>query len=408
MPRFSYEAYDERGALERGEIAAASREAALAALFRRGRRPVVLDESAATRPLPWWQREVFGSGRIAAGSLALYTRELASLSGAKLPLDETLSILADQPLLPARLRQITERVLERVVEGSSLSDAFAGDGAAFPDYYARLMRAGEAGGSLSEVLDDLASVLERSAETQSRVSSALVYPAILITAAVIAIGVVLTVLLPAVLPLFEEAGAEPPWLIAALAGLRNGLIGNWPFGLAVLALIIAVASSGRRNERLRLMLDGFALRLPVVGGLVERRETGRLARTLSTLVHNGVPIVEAVRISESVLTNRRFRRAVREAGTAIAEGSTLAAPLQRSGLFSALFLRLTAVGEETGQLDVMLRRAASIYETALIRQIERVTALVTPVTTVVIGAVVGGLILTVMSAIVSINDLALQ
>jgi general secretion pathway protein F len=156
------------------------------------------------------------------------------------------------------------------------------------------------------------------------------------------------------------------------------------------------------------MLDGFALRLPVVGGLVERRETGRLARTLSTLVHNGVPIVEAVRISESVLTNRRFRRAVREAGTAIAEGSTLAAPLQRSGLFSALFLRLTAVGEETGQLDVMLRRAASIYETALIRQIERVTALVTPVTTVVIGAVVGGLILTVMSAIVSINDLALQ
>ena len=408
MPRFAFKAFDDSGALAAGEVAAANRESALEVLARRGQIPFDLTEAIAESSLPWWQREVFGTGRLSSQNLAVFTRELASLVKAELPIDEALRIVAVQPMLPARLRRITNATLERVLEGEALSDAFTAQGNAFPEFYARLVESGEMTGSLSDVLDDLAKVLERTAETRSRVGSALVYPAVLMIAAVVAMGVILGVLIPTLLPIFEDAGVQPPVLIRVLSGAQKFVAAHW-LVIAILAGagIVALAIAAR-SPQLRLAIDRAILRLPLIGSLIERRETARLARTLAVLTRNGVPILDTMRIASGVLSNRAYALAVRQAGEEIKEGGTLSGPLTRSGLFPDLFLRLTAVGEKTGQMDTMQIRVAEIFETAVERQVERLTGLITPVLTLLIGGVVGGLIISVMGAIFSVNDLALK
>jgi general secretion pathway protein F len=163
-----------------------------------------------------------------------------------------------------------------------------------------------------------------------------------------------------------------------------------------------------RSPALRLTIDRAILRLPMVGGLVAARETARFSRTLSTLSHNGVPMLDAVRISGSVLQNKAFSLAAVAAVESLKEGGSLSQPLAKSGLFSELALRLMAVGEQTAQLDTMLMRIAQIFETTLQRQLSRLMTLLTPLLTLLIGALVGGLIISVMTAIMSLNDVATQ
>ena len=408
MGQFRYKAYDGTGAIGAGEIAAMSRESALEVLTRRGQIPFELIEATSKHTVPWWQREVFGSGRLNSQHLATFTRELASLVKAEIPIDEALRIVAVQPMLPARIRQITNRSLERVLQGEPLSNALAAEGTAFPDYYVRLIKAGEASGAFADVLGDLAKVVERAAETRSRVGSALVYPAVLLFAAAVAMTVILTVLIPTVLPIFEDAGATPPALIRVLSAIQRFMASHWIVLLSALGLAVVALIGLLQSRAARLQLDTMLTRLPLIGSLIERRETARLARTLSVLTRNGVPILDSLRIGSGVLSNRAYAAAVDAAVEDVKEGGTLTAPLARSGLFPDLFLRLTAVGEKTGQIDTMQLRVAEIYEAAVERQVERLTSLITPILTLLIGGAVGGLIISVMSAIFAVNDLALK
>lgn len=408
MPHFRYQAYDESGGVEGGEVDAATREGALETLSRRGMLAFDLKEEASRAVLPWWQRDVFGGDRLSGTHLATFTHELASLVRAEIPIDEALRIVALQPMLPSRVRRITQECLESVVQGSTLSDALSRRVEAFPSYYVRLVRAGETSGALSDVLTDLAETAERASQTRARVASALVYPAILLVAAAAALAVILTVLVPTILPIFTDAGAEPPVLIRVLNRLSQFLSAHW-IGLlcglmaAAIALVAAVQS-----PPLRLAKDRALLRLPLIGPLIERRETARLARTLALLNRNGVPILDSLRISAGVMTNAAFRHAIETVVEDVKQGGSLTRPFTQAAIFPDLFLRLTAVGEKTGQLDVMHLRVAEIYDAAVERQLERLTSLITPILTLVIGASVGGLIISVMGAIFSVNDLALK
>lgn len=194
----------------------------------------------------------------------------------------------------------------------------------------------------------------------------------------------------------------------ALAALHDFTTANWPIVLTALAAGALGLYAVLKQPAVRNMLDRALLRLPLLGRLIANKETARFARTLATMTRNGVPMLDAVRISGSVLTNRAYSDAVADAGAALKEGGTLAQPLQRSGLFSELALRLIAVGEQTGQLEPMLMRVASIYEATVQRQMQRFVTLLTPALTLVIGAIVGSLIISVMGAILSVNDLALR
>lgn len=408
MPKFRYRAYDERGSLIEDDIETGTREAAVEALHRRGLFTLDIAESQPVSTLRWWEREVFGGGSLPVKGLAIFTRELATLIRADIPLDECLRIVALQPLMPSRVRNCTHALLESVRQGSSLSSAMAKRGAEFPEYCWRLVEAAEASGSLADVFEDLAAFLERSDEVRKQVGSALLYPAILMFAAAIAIGVILTVLLPTVLPLFADAGAKPPQFLQFLVDMQMFVSANWLLTLILCVLLAVAATVALRNASLRLWLDRMVLRVPLLGRLITNSETARFSRTLATMIRNGVPILDGLRISGAVLKNRSFSQAVNQATIAVKEGGMLSQPLERVGLFPELALRLTAVGEQTGQLDPMLMRVAVIYEATTQREISRLMTLLTPALTLIIGGIVGGLILSVMSAILSVNDLALQ
>jgi general secretion pathway protein F len=408
MPRFSYTAYDDRGVRAAGVIEAETRDAAVEALFRQGRYPLDLVEGGRIPTPRWWEREILLSSGSLGRGMALLTRELATLVKADLPVDEALRIAHVQPLMPARVRQTIARVLGRVLEGASLSEAFQAEGRAFPAYYVHVVRAGEAAGTLGPTLDELAGFLERSAEFRARVGLALLYPAMLVVAAAAAVAVIMTVLIPTIAPLFTDAGVEPPLIIGFLLGLQGALASHWLLALSAMtatALGLLVVS---RSAGWRLWRDRQLLRLPLVAGLVENGQTAIMTRTLATLLRNGVPMLQALQIAGDVLSNRAMAAALRECAGEVKEGATLSGAMGRAGLFPELALRLAAVGEQTGQLDAMLDRVGGIYELALQRQLGRLTNLLTPVLTLAMGVLVGGLLLSVMGAIASVNELALR
>ena len=409
MPRYSYKAYDAKGGRLVGEIESETREAALEALVRQGRYALELVEGGGSAPsLPWWQQEVFSSRRLSQQNITLFTRELATLVKAELPIDEALRIVVLQPLISARTRQTVAAVLANVLDGASLSEALGAQKGAFPEYYWRIVHAGEASGTLGPALEDLAHLLDRSTEFRTRIVSALVYPATLLFAAGAALTIVMTILIPTIAPMFKEAGKEPPALIGSLIALQDFLSEHWLATLLLGALGVAALIALFRQDAWRLMRDRAVLRLPLISGLVENGQTAVFARTLGTMIKSGVPMLRALAVAGDALRNRAMSGAVHACATEMRKGGGLVGALGKSGLFPELALRLISVGERSGQLDTMLGRVADIYEAALQRQLDRVTSLLTPILTILIGVVVGGLILSVIGAIVSVNELALQ
>ena len=405
MPNFAYRAYDQRGKLTGGTIEAASREGALAKLHVDKLFPSEVTEVAARTAGRWWEREVFGGGAMPSARLALLTQELATLAKADLPVDEALRIVAVQPLLPARVRRTAEALHVAVRGGASLSEALAARSPEFPEYYWRLIRAGEQSGGLAEPLGDLATFLERAGETRAKLLSALVYPAVLLVAAFVAVTVVMTVLLPTIVPLFKDAGASPPAALQFLLDTRDFVSTHWFALAAACALAVPLFATLLRNPSTRAALDRRILSLPIFGRLITARETARFARTFATLSRNGVPILDALRLTSSVLRNRAFSAAAHDAAESIKSGARLIEPLERAGIFPELALRLVSVGEQTDQLIPMTMHVADVFETAVQRQTAQLLTLLTPILTLLIGGGVGALILTVMNAILSVNEL---
>jgi general secretion pathway protein F len=406
MPRYSYTAYDSTGTRTSGEIDSETKDAALASLFRQGWYPLDITEATSVKKPAWWEREVFG-GNVSQKTLTHLTRELATLVKAELPLDEALRIVVLQPMMNARARQVIGGVLSRVLEGAALSEALRAQGN-IPEYYWRIVQAGESSGTLGQTLDELAKFLERSSEFRARITSALMYPLMLLVAAGVALVVIMTVLIPSIVPLFKDAGTEPPFIIAFLAGAQAALVEHWIVALAGFGALAAAVLALRQSASVRFGLDRALLRIPVLSGIVQNAQTAMMARTLATLIRNGVPMLQALQIVGNLLTNRAMAAAVHACASDMREGSTLAGPLSRSGVFPELSLRLIGVGEQAGQLEVMLQRVADIYEATLQQHLTRAANLLTPILTVFIGGMVGGLLLSVMGAIVSLNDLALQ
>jgi general secretion pathway protein F len=243
---------------------------------------------------------------------------------------------------------------------------------------------------------------------RAKVLSALLYPAILLVVAGLAVTMIMAVLLPAIVPILRDAGAELPFIVRVLDGIREAVAGNALLSIGLVAGCAALIFILMATGTLRRLLSRLALRLPLIRGIVMRREVARFSRTLGTLIRSGVPVLEATRIAGGVLSNLSYRSAIETVTEQVRQGAPLTRPLSASGYFPEVALRLIAVGEKTGQLEAMLIRVADIFETALQRQLDRITALLTPFLTLAIGLIVGGLIVSVMSALLSINELAIS
>lgn len=404
MPLYFYKAVNREGEAVEAQREAVNEGALILALQNEGYIPIRV-APASTRPFAWL-RLGRDKSRLSQKDIALFTHELLTLLQAGLPLDRALTVLAELTEGQAALNAMIGRVLESVKGGAQLSDALEAQTGVFSRFYLNLIRAGEAGGALEQVLARLADYLERSKELRETVTSALIYPAILVTMAVLSLLLLLTFVVPQFTEMFESAGKELPLPTQIVVGIAGGLRDYW-WALPLLA--IGVASYVRfqmADPDRRYVWDRRLLRLPLVGDLIKKIEVANFSRTLATLLGNGVSLLTALTIVKETLGNRVVSEKIDLAVESLKQGGGLSAPLVEAGLFPTLAVQMVKLGEESGHLDEMLERIAMTYDKEIKIAIQRLLALLEPVLIVGLGIMIAGIIISILMAILSVNDLA--
>jgi general secretion pathway protein F len=403
MPSFRYEAYGARGEYASGHLDAPSEQGAIDQLWAQGLTPFRMVPGE-LRSLRWWQREVYVGSGAAEAQLAAFTRELATLRTAEIPVDDALRVLVEQATSP-KAKAIASALLAKVLEGAPLSDAMHSQASIFPPEYVSTVRAGEISGTSSQVLDELAKLLERRLELRGRIQSALIYPLVLMLMALASIVIIISVLVPTIAPIFAENGREPPMAIRAALALQS----HWLEALAIAfgGLFAAITFSRRllRRSHIRLAVDRGKLWIPKLGPILLQLETARLARTLSTLLKAGVPLVPALTSARAAIGNAYLALGVERAIEVVRNGGALHQALRTETPLSAVAMRIISVGEEAGNLDGVLSRIAIMFEQQSERSIERFMSLLTPLLTAALALPTAGLILAVMSALLGVNEL---
>lgn len=403
MAAFDYIAADAVGRTVSGSVTAADEAAARKVLAKRQLAPLQL--TAGRSGVVVASAKAGKAGRLSPKALALTTRQLATLISVS-PLEEALRNLmlqADRP----NVRRVLEGVHAGVIEGRRLSDAMGQQGAAFPPLYRAMTAAGEQSGALQPILERLADGLERDEVVRGKVLTALVYPCVL---AVVALGVIvamMTYIVPKVVDQFDSMGQTLPLLTRGVIGLSD-LMRDW--GWLILLTLAAVAAAGliaRRREAVRLRLDAWVLRLPLVGRLTRDLHGARMARTLSTMIAAGLPVLEGLTITARTVSNRALRRATEQMAEAVREGGGLSAAMRRAEVFPPILVYMTASGESSGRLEPMLERAADYLEREFSNFTAVMLSLLEPAIIVVMGGIVAVIVLSILLPILQINTLAL-
>ena len=404
MPHFRYKAVSATGETLEGEMEAADQAAVVHRLQTAGHLPISADAISTAGSGSLMSRDLFVRRRANRRDVHMLTRELATLIQAGLPLDRSFEILidlSDEPVVSALL----ESILASISGGASLADAMAEQPGIFPRYYLSMIQAGEAGGTLDVVLARLTDFMERSQATRESVRSALIYPIILVAMAVFAVVILLSVVVPRFRPLFEDAGQALPVSTRIVVGLGDVFAGYW---WAMLAVVVCAGIALRwqlKQPPFRLRWDRMMLGLPLLGDIILRAEVARFARTLGTLIGNGVSLLGALSLATNTVGNKGLAGELDEVSNAVRQGKPLTEPLLKSGQFPQLAIHLTRVGEETGKLEDMLLKVAEIYDQEVGRAIERMLALLVPLLTIVLGLVIAGIIGSILVAILSVYQL---
>jgi general secretion pathway protein F len=404
MALYVYKAVNRDGETVEAQRDAADEQALILSLQNEGCIPIRITPASA-RPFAW-----FRSGgrreKISQKEIVMFTRELLTLLQAGLPLDRALTVLMELTERQPAVNGLIGEVLEAVKGGAQLSDALEAQSGVFSRFYLNLIRAGEAGGALENVLERLADYLERTKELRDTVISALIYPAILLTMAALSLLLLLTFVVPQFTEMFESAGKELPLPTRIVVGVAEGLQNYW-WALLLLALMgVSFMRYQLADSVRRYAWDRRFLRLPLVGDLIRKLEVSSFSRTLSTLLANGVSVLAALTIVKETLTNRFVADKVDLAVNSLKQGGGLSGPLIETGLFPTLAMQMIKLGEESGRLSEMLERVAVTYDKEIRISIQRALALLEPILIVGLGLVIGGIIVSILMAILSVNDLA--
>ena len=407
MPTFHYQAYTAEGELVSGAIEAASQSDATRALNDQGLLPFKTDQVDPGRGVLRALLEALSS-RLSLDDYAEVTRQLSVLLIAGLPLDQALRVMTDQAGSRSQTGTLVRLLLESVTAGVALSDAIEQHASGAPNYLANLIRAGEARGSLGPTLAEVANFLQKRADIRARIRSGLTYPLVLVGTALAAGALIITVLVPAILPLFSNTGMQPP-VALIIADRVGGVLSTWwPAIVVFMALVTPLSLPLFRRERTRHAIDRLSLYLPFVGVVVRLTNVGLLARTLGTLLRNGVALVPALTITASVVQCRPFAIALKNAADGVREGRRLSGIISEAPDMPMLLVRFITIGEEASKLDEMLLHLADISDVDSQRQVDKLMAVIPSLVTIVIGVMVGGLIVSVMQAILSVNQLAVR
>ncbi len=403
MAAFEYQALDLRGRTIKGVIEGDAERQVRSALRDKGLTPLQVNVIAAETAVETPGKRSWRRG-ISSADLALLTRQFATLVGAGLTIEECLTALIEQTE-STRARTVLAGVRGRVLEGQSLARGIEAFPQAFPDIYRHMVEAGEQSGQLTHVLDQLADYTEDRQALRQKVLLAFIYPALVTLVAIMIVGFLLVNVVPQVTRVFENTGQTLPLvtrvLIMTSDFVRAGGIW-WLVGIAVVFVGVRVML---RNKRMRRHWHGLLLKLPLVGRLVRGVNAARFASTLGILTSSGIPLLQAMQSAVLVVSNLPMRAAVDDALRQVREGAGLARALGKAKLFPPLVIHLIGSGEASGNLDVMLARAAETQARELENWVKALTALLEPVMILVVGAVVGFIVLAMLLPIFEMNQL---
>ncbi|MBI2819134.1 MAG: type II secretion system F family protein [Acidobacteria bacterium] len=343
-------------------------------------------------------------GRSLTRDRLLFTQEVATLLQAGVPLDRALSICSELTT-SRRFRQIVSDVLREVRGGMSLAESLERHPGLFSRLYVNMVRAGQASGTLPVVFERLAEFEGQAAEWRSHIISSLIYPVLLTAVAIASLGVLMNFVVPRFAQVFESTGLPVPASTALLLNTSQLIQSyGWMVLLAILGAVILIRRFIRTPAG-RERTDGLLLRAPLLGELLRKGETARFARTMATLVAHSVPLVESLRIGKETIGNRVMASSLDGVIQGVKRGEGVAKPLERAGTFPPLAMHLLRVGEETGRLDAMFERLAGIYDNETRVALRRLTALFEPVVILAMGVMVGAIVLSLLLAITSINEI---
>ncbi|MFQ5477080.1 MAG: type II secretion system F family protein [Candidatus Binatia bacterium] len=408
MASYAYQALDSEGNIVEGVMDADAESVVVANLRVQGQRPLSVAVARSNRipgsmSFPALDR-ILSRNRVKSRELMTFTRELATLLRAGLPLDRSLQSLANLTENDA-LGEIIKDVLGKVREGQSMSQALSGHPRVFSALYINMIKAGEAGGVVESILERLAEYLEAAENTREEIKSAMTYPAILGVVGSGAIVILLTYVLPKFAVLFEDLGAAMPASTRFVMGMSGFLQDYW----WVLGLVAVGAWQAFRRytstDRGRLSYDNWKLSLPLLGDFVQKVHVANFARTLGTMLKSGVPLIQSLEIVRAVVSNEVIKRALEAVQRDVSEGKGMAVPLERSAVFPSLALQMVQVGEDTGRLDEMLLVVGSHYEREVSNAVNRLMSLLEPAMLVIMGLIAGFIVISMMSAVFSVNEL---
>lgn len=405
MPDFAYVAVDSKGREKRGTVRAANDAGARAELQSRR---LLVAKLAPQAQGPAAAPEARGitlqrAPRLSARQLTLFTRQLATISQVS-PLEEALRTIARQSE-QVHVRHVVGRVADGVVEGRRLADSMGREAKSFPPLYRAIVSAGESSGTLPELLERLARLLERQAEMRGKLLSALAYPIVLTLVSLGVVAALMIAVVPKVVEQFDDVGQQLPFLTRLVIGISDVLAGYW---WAILLATLMAGLGGWRllmDEQIRLSFDRRLLRLPFFGRLLRDLHAARMARTLATMIESRLPLVEGLRLTASTVQNRALRAATGELVESIRGGGSLSGGLARAGVFPPLLVYLAASGESAGRLDTMLTQAADYLEREFDNFTTTILSMLEPAIIVVMGAVVALIVLAILLPILQLQTL---
>lgn len=420
MPQFSYKARRRTGEVVEGMLEVADRSAALIQIERLGLFPVAVDAAkggiviAAPRssgPKADWKALLPPSLRVALSQkrkpklqeLATFTQQLANLLHSGMPLTVALNSMTHLESKGISA-DVSKELKQDVMEGRSLSDSMVKQPRIFSDLYVNMVRAGESSGALVEVLRRMADHFERFAQVQAKFTSALIYPAFV---AVVGVGIMfffMTYMLPKFMSIFQGMNVPLPFVTQVLVGISHFFAGYWWAMLAVAILFFALFKRFQSSKEGRRKLDQWKMNAPLFGKVIKLNLFGQFARTLSTLLENGVPVLTALKITEQIIPNVMVKEAISKTREEVTDGKTIAQPLARSKIFPQLMVDLVKIGEETGDVPGALKNVADTYENELSIALRVLTNMIEPTMIIIMALGVGFLLLSVLSAMFAITS----
>jgi type II secretory pathway component PulF len=407
MPSYNYQAINESGKNVTGTLEAESVDAATSIILGRGLIPSKLNQTQVTSSENWWTKIKSIGGTVKVSDLIIFTKQFRSMLGAGVPILRLLQVMELQTESPG-LKEAIAKIVQDIRQGSSISEAFEKYPKIFSPLYCSMIRAGEISGNVPSVLDRLIYIIDHEAKLKSDIKSALRYPMIVVIALTIAFIILLTFVVPQFASLFSSSGLVLPWPTKIAMLLHIYLKNYWYLILAVIAISIFGLSSYFKTENGKLMRDTFLLELPILGPLFKKAALSRFASIFAILQTSGVPVMQSLNILSATIGNAAISRDFDYVRDRIEEGAGIATPLKSAKYFTPMVVDMIAIGEESGNIDDMLREISKHYDDEVEYAVKGLSDAIGPILIVGLAAVVGFFALAIFMPMWDLTKLATQ